>query len=133
MILFFLPAALAGVDITPSPVAGEASVVVATGADGDPRVGQTVTVVHRVGLPGEDEVAIGITDARGRVEWTPREGGVSELQVGDERLRISVGWAHRPQQTLLLISLLLFAGMGAIGYGVQSSGTARVSGIRRED
>ena len=56
---------------------GAEVVIAVTDEQGDPAGGETVRVVHRPGLAGEREVAVGITDGRGRVRWTPDASGDS--------------------------------------------------------
>ena len=78
-----LMAALAMAEITleNEAVEGQPNVVVLTDINGRPRGGETVRVVHRPGLSGEREVAIGITDGLGRVRWTPDLAGLSLIHI----------------------------------------------------
>src|SRR5690606_23043937 len=75
--------AWASITIEDPPRPGEETVVVVTDDAGRPRAGETVRVIHRPGLGGEREVAVGITDARGRVRWTPQMDGVTIVRAGE--------------------------------------------------
>ncbi len=110
--------ATAGIAVEGEPVAGQPVVVLVTDAEERPRRGETVRVVHRPGLAGEREVAVGITDGLGRVRWTPDLPGVGELRAGDEALRLRVGRQRVPTDTAVLLGLLGVAAGGAVAYGV---------------
>ena len=111
-------AAWAHVEFETPPVEGEETVIVVQDDLGDPRSGQTVRVVHRPGLSGEQELAIGISDGRGRVRWTPRSAGVAWVRAGDEVARIRVGGSAGAPVIPVLVGLLLLGGAAALGYGV---------------
>ena len=132
MIWVFAQLCWAGVEITPPPAVGTESVIVVTGPDDQVQVGKTVTVVHRPELSGEHELAIGITDGRGRVRWTPESGGVAELRAGKETLPVTVAWSETPLSTGILLVLLGIAGLGALGYGLASSGRRAPSRARSD-
>jgi hypothetical protein len=100
------------------PELGQAVVISVTDPEGHGRGGETVRVVHRPGLAGEREIAIGITDGLGRVRWTPEIRGVARLRAGDQRLPVHIGAPSAPPATLLLLLLLLLASAGAVGWGV---------------
>lgn len=117
-LLLAMELASAGIGTDAPPVQGTPTMVVLTDSEGRPRGGETVRVVHRPGLEGDREVAIGITDGLGRVRWTPDVAGVSELRAGDETLPLRVGWPALPLDTAILLALLGIAGLGAGGYGL---------------
>lgn len=120
MIVALLATSLAfgGITTDSPPVQGTATVVVLTDGDGRPRGGETVRVVHRPGLQGDREVAIGITDGLGRVRWTPDVAGVAEIRAGQEHLALQIGWPGIPLDSAVLLVLLGIAGLGAGGYGL---------------
>lgn len=111
--------ASAAVVLEPEPVESMESVLTLTDADGRPRSGETVRVLHRPGLAAEQEQAIGITDARGQVRWTPSRAGVAHVRAGDEVRPVHVTAARLRPDVPLLVALLLLGGLAAIGYGVR--------------
>lgn len=113
-----LSMAWGGVTITPAPQIDVETVVTVLDAEESPRVGRTVSVIHRPGLDGQQELAIGITDARGRVRWTPEIAGVATLHVDDQELDLTVAWPQIPTNTATLLTLLGFAGTAAMLFGL---------------
>ena len=111
--------AFGGVSLESPPVAGTETVVAVQDAEGDPRGGVTVRVVLRPGLTGERELAVGITDGRGRIRWTPPEPGVAWLRAGDEISKLRVGGSP-PSSVLVWIAVLLVGGAAALARGVLS-------------
>ena len=87
--------------------------------------GRTVTVVFRPGLAGERELAIGITDGRGRVRWTPESGGHTVVHAGAETRDVVVRHAATPLRTLVPLLLLILASLGAMVLGLRSTATVR--------
>src|SRR5690606_11937455 len=67
----------------PPPRAGQETTLTLTDLRERPVAGATVQVVYREGLGGERQRAVGITDSRGRVRWTPELSGVVEIRAGD--------------------------------------------------
>lgn len=122
MIAWLATCALAEVTLEASPVAGVEVVVDVTEASGDPASGETVRVVHRPGLAGSRELAIGITDGRGRVRWTPAEGGVVRLRAGEQVLDLRVVPSRRPDLTVSVLAALglLASGMLLFALGYRS-------------
>jgi len=114
--------AWASITIEDPPRPGEETVVVVTDDAGRPRAGETVRVIHRPGLGGEREVAVGITDARGRVRWTPQMDGVTVVRAGEERLSVRVTPAETPLGTVTLLVVLSLAALGSLGYGLVRPG-----------
>lgn len=112
--------ALADVVVEPAPAEGVASTVKVTDAAGNPRRGETVRVVHRPGTAHARERAIGITDGRGLVTWTPEEGGVARLRAGDQEAMLAIPWASVPAGTATLLGVL-----GLVAAGVFASGFVR--------
>lgn len=104
---------------------GQETVIALVDPEGRGRAGQTVRVVHRPGLAGEKELAIGITDGRGRVRWTPDQPGVARLRAGDETLPITVAGGATPAPTVLLLAALGLGGLGALLFGAGLPGRRR--------
>ncbi|MEZ4319184.1 MAG: hypothetical protein R3F61_16835 [Myxococcota bacterium] len=114
MIALLVQVAMAGIRFeTPASVGTE--VIIVVDRDGTPGRGETVRVVHRPGTAHERERAIGITDGRGRVSWTPEEGGVAEVRAGDEILAMHVAYDAVPTTTATVLGLL---GVTALGLGI---------------
>jgi hypothetical protein len=110
--------ASAGIVLEQEATVGVEVVVEVTDAEGHPRPGETVRVLHRPGLTGEREFAIGITDGRGKVRWTPELPGVADLGAGDEHLDLSVARVDAPTASWTLLGLLALAGVAALGFGL---------------
>ena len=117
--------ALAEITLESEPVMGDKNYVILTDAEGRPRGGETVRVIHRPGLYGETEMAIGITDALGRAEWKPQESGVARLVAGEEELALHVAWPATPLNSAVLLLLLLVAGLGSSAYGMAGRPTRK--------
>lgn len=123
MILALLASmAWATITIEAPPRPGEETVILVTDDAGRPRAGETVRVIHRPGLGGERELAVGITDARGRVRWTPQMDGVTVVRAGEERLSVRVTPAETPLGTVTLLVVLSLAALGSLGYGLVRPG-----------
>ncbi|MCB9686937.1 MAG: hypothetical protein H6735_18000 [Alphaproteobacteria bacterium] len=110
--------AFASVTLDAAPVQGTEVVIEVRDDLGDPDSGETVRVVHRPGLAGTRELAIGITDGRGRVRWTPAEGGVARVRAGDQVLDLRIEPEHRPDLTLSVLVALSLLGLGLLGFAV---------------
>jgi hypothetical protein len=95
------------------------SVVVQCMDRGRPCEGKTVSVVLRPDLSDSQELAIGVTDSRGRVRWTPDRSGVAELRADNARLRVAIPWPRPPSESLLLMVLLLATCLGSAWYGLR--------------
>lgn len=90
------------------------------GADGAPRVGDTLRVVVRPGSPDARELGIGITDTLGRVVWKPTVPGVTELYVGDTlAARFSVAWPWPPPSAIVPLLITVFGALGALAWGAR--------------
>ncbi|MEN0067658.1 MAG: hypothetical protein AAGA48_36345 [Myxococcota bacterium] len=113
--IWLLATASASITLEAPPQVGDEVVITVTDPFGEPRSGETVRVFHGPELTTEREVAIGITDGRGRIRWTPSTPGVAELQVGEEPLRIRVAPAEAPLTVMFLVAVLMVAGFGATG------------------
>jgi hypothetical protein len=113
-----LSLAFAQVTVDPAPRVGVETVVEVVDELETAEPGATVQVTHRPGLDGERQIAIGITDSRGRVRWTPEMGGVAILRAGDRLAPVVVGWSAVPPATASLLVLLLLAALGLTGYGL---------------
>ena len=112
--------ALGGITTDGPPTLGKALVISVLDVEGHGQGGETVRVVHRPGLAGEREVAIGITDGLGRVRWTPEIRGIAQLRAGDERVAVHIATDSAPPATALLVVLLFLSSLGAIVWGVRS-------------
>ena len=87
--IWLVSLAHAGITLAPSALrVGEDVVITTTNEFGEPRSGETARVIFAPDLAAARERAIGITDGRGRIRWTPDEPGVHELRIGDEALRV---------------------------------------------
>lgn len=100
------------------PMVGSETVVLVRNDEGRPSAGETVRVVHRPGMAGELEIAIGITDGRGRVRWTPEVPGLAIVRADDETQQIQVARDDLPTGTLTLLVLMFLASMSGVAYGV---------------
>jgi hypothetical protein len=112
--------ALATITVDPPPIADVESAIVVTRDDGEPAAGVTVRVFHRPDLVDVDESGIGVTDARGRVLWTPDEPGRARLQAGEERHDLVVAWPSLPVGRAVLLALLVLLGFGAAAQSVRA-------------
>ena len=113
----------AGIELEAPPELGVETVILVADDNGDGRPGETVRVVHRPGLAGEREVAVGITDGRGRVRWTPQLDGVAAIRADAETLTVRIPPAEAPREPLTLLVLLLVAAAVAAGYGLAPRGS----------
>jgi hypothetical protein len=84
-----------------------------------------VRVHHDHGLPRATELAIGITDARGRVRWTPAKPGLSQLQAAEETITISIAYPSIPIDTIMPWSLICLAGLAMALYGASAPTPSR--------
>jgi hypothetical protein len=116
VILGWVAVAAADVGFEAPPRAG-AETVIAVSRDGEPGAGETVRVVVRPGLAGSREIAVGITDGRGRVKWTPDAPGLTEVRAGDESVAVLVAGDGPPATTAGLLALLAAGAAAAIGVG----------------
>jgi len=130
MSTWWLAAALAGIAVQGpdgaggQAVLGEPVVLTVTDEADHPLPGQTVRVVHRPGLALEQEQAIGITDARGQVEWTPAAAGFARLRAGDRSQPVQI-MSPFPVTTAAAAAFLLALGLGALGWGLRTGGWPR--------
>lgn len=117
--------ALAGVELETIPRVGDETAVTLTDDLMRPQAGVTVRVIHRPSLDNSRELAIGITDSRGRVYWTPDQSGVAQIAAGDHRLPITISWKQPPPTTVTLLALLLVGGLVALVWGLLRGPTRR--------
>ncbi len=116
MIFTWCAAALADVGFE-SPPHDAVETVVTVVRDGEPAAGETVRVVVRPGLAGSRELAVGITDGRGRVRWTPEASGLTEVRAGSERVRVLVAASGVPATTSVLLTVLTLLTLGYLVVG----------------
>ena len=95
----------------PSPSPGQETIISVIKEDLPVR-GETVRVIYHPRSAHEQERAVGITDARGRVSWTPEVGGQAILRVGNTDHRVRLPWSNTPFDTIVLVVLLLLAPLG---------------------
>ncbi|MEQ1504121.1 MAG: hypothetical protein ABMB14_17895 [Myxococcota bacterium] len=117
--------AWAGIALETPPIRGGETVVVVQDDAGDARSGETVRVIHRPGLAGEKELAIGITDGRGRVRWTPEVDGVARIRAGEATTVVRVEPDEAPIASVVVLALVSAAAVGALGYGLVGPGGTR--------
>jgi hypothetical protein len=123
VIIGWCVAAHAAITAAEPPREGTEVVLLVVDAAGEPRSGETVRAVHRPGLAGEREVAIGITDGRGRVRWAPETSGMTTVRAGEEVQVMRVAPASFDPSVSILLVLLLAAGGGALGLAIREART----------
>ena len=106
------------VGFDPAPLQGQESFIVVADEFGRLETGVTVQVIHRPGLDGERQMAIGISDTLGRVRWTPELAGVAVVRAGKLDAPVHVAWSAPPTSTLTLLGLLLLGALGALTFGL---------------
>jgi hypothetical protein len=101
-LLFFLLLASASAEILveESLAQGQRAEIQVVDSISMPVAGASVHVVSRPGLSGEEEITVGITDPRGRLHWTPSEGGVYIIRAAHQERRIQVSWHRWPMSVL---------------------------------
>jgi hypothetical protein len=114
MIWLCLPA-LAGVGFESSPRDHEETVITVT-REGEAAAGETVRIVMRPGLGGSRELAVGITDGRGRVKWIPEGAGLTEVRAGAESVTVLVA-GDLPPVTVGVFGLLAAVAAGFLVVG----------------
>ncbi|MFT7518633.1 MAG: hypothetical protein ACI9MC_000765 [Kiritimatiellia bacterium] len=82
-----------------------------------PQSGVTVRVLLRNGLPGERDLAVGLTDSRGKVFWKPKTGGIAIIKISGQTLAVPVQHDRPPRGPLVLMGLLALAALAGLGYG----------------
>lgn len=117
--MWWMPSALAGLDLDGTPALEQAITATLTEEDGSAVVGKTVRVIYRPGLTDSSEVAVGITDARGQVAWTPDQPGTAVLVAEDISLPVAIPWPHAPAGTTVILVLILLLALGSAGYGLR--------------
>ena len=117
MIALWLALACAEVRVEGEPVQGKDVLITILDDAGRAREGIGVRVVHRPGLRGETQLALGLTDSLGRVRWTPETGGTATLHAGRDTLDLRVVPAALPSTTLTWLILSWLTALGATGFG----------------
>ena len=109
LLLLWIHLGIADVLITPD--AQQSSLVTFTVLDplSNPVSAATVRVTVHPGIATERQWTLGITDAEGRITFTPEVGGPYQLEVGNERLDFRVNWTRVAPETGF--SLFLFLGL----------------------
>lgn len=111
------------ITISPQVAVAGKPVTVSVELAGVPVAGAPVVAVYRPGSQVPEAEEIGVTSARGTVDWIPRAGGLVRLQAGDWTKDVGVGFPRFPWTGLLI---LIGAG-GLLAGGVLSQ---TVPGLR---
>ncbi len=119
-LLLLLQLASAGLEIQPAPVIETETAVLVTREDGSAIGGATVRGIVHPGNHDEHEVAIGVTDARGRVLWTPDTSGRVTIRAGDQERDVLVAWKSAPTGVAMMLALLFLLGAASIGRSLTS-------------
>lgn len=117
--VLLLGLALAGVTFEAPPEPGGQVGVVVTAPDARPAAGATVRAIVGPGLPTEREVAIGITDARGRVLWQPDASGRVSVRADEQVQDVLVAWVAPPTDAVVMLALLVATALGALLRGAR--------------
>lgn len=83
-----------------------------------PVSGATVRAIRRPGLPGERDLAVGLTDARGRVYWTPKRPGTQILRAREHELIVHVRPDTPSPTPIVLLSSSGLVGLGLLVWGL---------------
>ncbi|TNE88311.1 MAG: hypothetical protein EP330_15430 [Deltaproteobacteria bacterium] len=118
--MWWLGTAWAGIALSEDAVPGDEVTVTLTDDFEQPVQGATVRVIYRPGLTDSSEVAVGITDARGQVSWTPDQAGTATLIAGDQELPLALPWADAPAGSATVLVLLVAACLASAGYALWS-------------
>lgn len=111
--------AWAGVSVSPAPTRGEVSQVLLANDDGSPQSGVTVRAIVHPERATSAEIGLGITDAKGRIAWTPKDAGTADLYAGDVHLtRVVVAWPTPPTGVVVPWALMLLVAGGAVAFGL---------------
>ena len=119
MIWFCLFIAHATVEIEPAPVVGQQSTVTVLNDISRPMASRAVRTTVRPGLRGEREGSAGLTDAMGRVYWTPQKPGKHLIRVDDDELEVYVRPEHLPWQAVGWLAGTAILGLGFVVIGVR--------------
>ena len=118
MIWLLASLAFAEIVVEPPPAAGVETAVTVLDDLSRPISGATVRAVARPGLDGERDLAVGLTDNRGRVYWTPGRGGPYLLQVRTETKRVHVAYDGADNESMVLLIALGIIGLLASVIGL---------------
>jgi len=118
MIALLATLAFADIVVESPPVAGQEVTITVVDDVSMPVPQATVRAIHRPGLPGERDLAVGLTDARGRVYWTPSDGGPMLLRARDEEAVVHVDYAQAPTTSLVLLLGSAGLGLGLLLWGL---------------
>lgn len=110
--------ACAEILIEAEPVAGKTIAIDVVDDLSRPVSGATVRAIRRPGLPGERDLAVGLTDARGRVYWTPKEPGTQVLRAREHERIVHVEAVSPPLTPLLLLGTSGLLGLGLLLWGL---------------
>lgn len=117
LLFWLLASAEASIVVGEDPQLGVESWVTVSSSE-QPVAGATVSVIHRPGIAGEIEIAVGITDASGRVRWTPARRGVTTIQAGPRQTTVRVASPLPPPEAITLLGLIIMAGLASLLYGL---------------
>jgi hypothetical protein len=107
----------AGIVFEPAPQLAEETVLTVLDEQQQPVAGATVRAFHREGLAQARELAIGITDIRGRVKWTPAEAGPVRVDASKLSAEVFVAWPAPPADTVIPWLLIPLAGLPMLWLG----------------
>lgn len=117
--MLFLPFAMAAIQVDGELVAGQEVILHVFNEEGGPAAGETVRVTHTPSLPSSVERAINISDARGRVVWTPEHSGVAEVRAGSQSHRMRIRPAGPPPAALSILTILFLLSFGMVAFGIR--------------
>lgn len=107
--------------VDPPPVVGQESGITLLDDLSRPVVGAQVRATVRRGLPGERELAVGLTDARGTAWWKPSSPGPTAIRVRDRSTIVHVHDPASPTTSLVLLGGLVALLLALLGYGAWPS------------
>ncbi|MFK7931323.1 MAG: hypothetical protein AB8H79_24280 [Myxococcota bacterium] len=121
MILLFSSLALAVLQVEAPPQAGTEVAITLLDDLSRPVAGATVRAIYREGISEERDLAVGLTDARGRVYWTPKQGGPVVLRAKRDELRVNVAYGWPPLTPIAVGIPVGTLGMGLLAFGLWGS------------
>ena len=118
MILLLASLSWATIEVEEPVTAGQEVAITVVNDLSQPRPGLTVRAIYRRDLATEQDMAVGLTDARGRVYWTPKRGGPVTLRAKSEEQLVQVGYAW-PDATSYVLGIPAFIlGFAMLGLGL---------------
>lgn len=115
MILLLAWLAHAEILVGSDPLVGEEVEITVLDDLSRPLSGTPVRVVHRVGLAGERELAVGLTDSRGNVYWKPGQPGRALIRARTQEHTVHVRAETPPTNTFILLGGATLLGLALLG------------------